>query len=86
MKLVPYDKQKIQQIGTRYSDVYNTLMEFRESGMDCCKLEGYPHKTATNCAVALRAAIQRYKMFTVRVFVRKDEVFLVKNEELYGKK
>ena len=84
MKLVPYDVRKVNRINTN-SDNYAPLAEFADSGLECAKVEGWPHKTATACAVSLRASIKHYRMFTIRVFVRKGEVFLIKNEELYGK-
>jgi hypothetical protein len=79
MKLIAYDKTKLENInGFKKSDILMVIEEFTASGMDCVKVEGYTHKSATSCMSSLSNAIKRYKIGGVRALVRKGEVFLIK--------
>ena len=78
MKLIPCDEKVTTTVKNIRQDNFKLLMQFAESGHECAKIEGYPHKSADGCAVALRAAIKKYRIFTVGVSVRKDNVYLIR--------
>lgn len=77
MKLVAYDKKKING-----SFVYGQNMElveqFRNSDLDCVKVEGWTHSNASVCVACLNATIKRCRIFTIKAISRNGEVFLVK--------
>lgn len=77
MKFVPYDRKKL---GCYYSKTSNLkiLESFLESGLDCAKLEGWPHSSAGSCSASLRKSIQRFGIKGVTTTIRKGEVFLIK--------
>lgn len=79
MKLIPTSKNAIATVRNVRSDNFKLLSEFAESGMDCAKVEGYPHKNAESCAVSLRRAISTYRMYTIGVTVRNGNVYLIRN-------
>ena len=78
MKLVPFNGK----IGGFYkkTDNYDTIKEFKASGLECAEIEGFPQKDAYSCAASLRNTIKRYNMFGVRSVVRNGRVFLVREE------
>ena len=78
MKLIPCDKKAIPTVKNIRSDNFKLLIEFAESGNECAQVEGYPHKDANACAAALRAAIKKFRIFTIAVAVRKDNVYLIR--------
>lgn len=78
MKLVPYEKKKLGNYYARTSNL-KILEEFLDSGLDCAKLEDYPHKNAYSCSASLRKSIQRFGMKGITIMVRKNDVFLIKN-------
>lgn len=78
MKLVKYDKN---ELGTKYyakTDHQKLIEEFVNSDMDCAKIEGWTHASATSCQNALSASIKRFNFSGIRAMVRNKEVFLVK--------
>ena len=79
MNFIPCDKNAIAIVRNVRSDNFALLSNFADSGLECAKVEGYPHKSAEGCASALRAAIKNYRMFTIRVVKRGDEVYLIRN-------
>lgn len=54
------------------------LMRFAESGLDCVKLEDWPHKNARSLVASLHSTVKRLNL-NVSVIRRGDDVFLVKN-------
>lgn len=78
MNFIPCDKKAIATVKNIRSDNFKLLTEFAESGHECAQVEGYPHKNANACAAALRAAIKKYRIFTIGVAVRKDNVYLIR--------
>ena len=78
MRLIPYDKKKLNTGIYKKSKNYKLLMEFVESGLDCAKVEGYTQADAYGCSRSLTASAKRYHIDHVRSIVRKGEVFLVK--------
>lgn len=80
MKLVPYDRNKINNVDRYYSKSANhvLLMEFINSDMDCAKVENYPHKTSTSCAASLARSVKRYGFNSIKVRESKGEVYLIK--------
>lgn len=66
------------EIIDKKSDLLMMLDEFRESGKDCVKIVGFPHKNATNCARNIQVAIKRYRIKTVKCVRRGDNIYLVK--------
>lgn len=81
MKLVPYEKNNIQNVHVVYRAGRNMrmLQEFIDSGLDCVKIEDYPHKSAMICQQNLTVSVTRLGMRkSVKVLRRKDEVFLIR--------
>lgn len=76
MTLVPYDINKVEV--KKNANLFKVLDEFHKSEYDCMKIEDYPHKNANICASALRASIKRYKLFSIKVCVRGNDVILIK--------
>lgn len=79
MNFIPCDKKAIATVKNIRSDNFTLLTNFADSGLECAQIEGYPHKSAQGCASALRAAIKTYRIFTVSVAVRKNNVYLIRN-------
>lgn len=80
MKLVPYDRSKLKIYKPGRNQAI--LLEFVESGLDCVKVEDWTHKNAKVCqsnlgACALKLGLQN----SVRVVIRKGEVFLVRKDK-----
>lgn len=79
MKLIPYDINKFKNLNYyTKGKVHRLLLEFAESGLDCVKVEDYPHKNAYNCTSALQGAIKHYGFNTIRAMTRDGEVFLIR--------
>ena len=76
MTLVPYDINKV--IERKNANLFKVLEDFHGSEYNCMKVEDYPHKNANCCASCLRAAIKRYKLFSIKVSVRGNDVILIK--------
>lgn len=85
MKLIPCDEKAIATVKNVRSDNFKLLMDFAERGIECAKVEGYPHKNADSCAVALRIAIKKYRLFTIGVVVRKEDVYLIRKKPIVKK-
>lgn len=81
-RMVKCTKEEIEVVNRRvYGKNYQLLNDFRESDMDCCKLEGWTQKDAKNCKNSLDATINRYKMFTIGVMTRDNtHVYLYKKD------
>lgn len=77
MKLTPYNKNDLV-IRRPKSDNFGLLSEFVNGGLECAKVEGYPHHDATTCATSLRQSIKRYGFLGITVAKRGDDVYLVK--------
>lgn len=77
MKLVPCEKIHLKTY-VRNSDNFETIMEFKDSELECAKVEGYPHVSAKICATSLRNTIKNYKIRGIKVSYRGDEVYLIK--------
>lgn len=56
------------------------LEAFRDSGMDCARVEGWTHVNAKSCRASLANSIKNLKMYNIQVFERKGEVYLVKKK------
>lgn len=78
MNYIPCNEKAIAIVKNVRSDNFTLLMNFAESGLDCAQVRDYPHSSATACATALRAAIRKYRIFTIAVAVRKDNVYLIR--------
>lgn len=73
----------VSEVGDLYKKTrnYETLMEFKESGLACAQLEKYPHKDAKSCQSTLLNSIRLFKLVGIKVRVRGQKVYLV-NENL----
>lgn len=78
MKLVPYEKSKLNYGAYKVSNNYKILNEFVESGLDCARVDGFTSKTAGNCAAALKKSIKRYKFGGISAISRKGCVYLIR--------
>lgn len=82
MKLTPYDATLIARSYAKKNDNYAFIKEFDASGVDCAKIEGYPHKSAASCVSSLSKTISRYKMPWITVTMHKGEVYLIRTSKL----
>ena len=78
MKLVAYDKEKLNLGMYKKTKNLKILNEFINSDMDCARVEGYSNVNAASCASSLKRSVDRFRMTGIEVFVRKGEVYLVK--------
>lgn len=77
MKLTQYDAKKLNDRQYKRTKLFDILEEFAESDMECAKVEGWPHKSATSCQASLTKSIKNFG-FNIKVVTRNKEVFLVK--------
>lgn len=71
---------ELEEFGTlrAYSDNYTFIESFRNSSAKCAKVEGYPQCNAKSCYDSLRSTLSRYKIETIKVLLRKGNVYLIK--------
>lgn len=82
MTLVPCNIQEADRAKERkYTDLYRTLMDFAESGLECMEVKDFSHKTAAYCASSIAAAIKRYHLYNIRAVQRRDRVFLIRDNK-----
>lgn len=78
-ELVEATERETQEVIRRpYNKNWRILNEFAESGLDCCRLKGWTNKKALYCKNSLDLSIKRYKMFTIKVVVRNEQVYLMR--------
>lgn len=80
MILIPTDKKKLER-KRPYTRYHETLVEFRDSNVDCVLVKGWTNKNAKSFASSISESIKRYKMdnqIKVRLIV--GEVYLIKKE------
>lgn len=79
MKLIPYDKAKIEGIMYyKKTDNLKILEEFASSGLDCAKVDEFSNKSAFSCSNSLNHSIKRYKFAGIRAISRRGNVYLIK--------
>lgn len=78
MKLIPCDIKSINSRLYKYTDNMKVIMEFVNSGIDCAKVENYPHIRPYSCANALNRCAERMNMPQIKAIVRKKAVYLVR--------
>lgn len=79
MKLIPYDKAKIEGIMYyKKTDNLKILEEFASSGLDCAKVDEFSNKSAFSCANSLNHSIKRYKFAGIHAISRRGNVYLIK--------
>lgn len=82
MKLIPYDKEKLGEIGWYKTPKNLAIIEkFIASGLDCAELTEHGHKKATYCQWCIYSTLKRFKINTVKVITRKERVFLIRIDE-----
>ena len=81
MKLVPVEAATMRMRGEKRSDNFMTLMDFINSGNKCVMIESFTQKNANYCAMCLRTAIKKYRLYNVYAFQRGGIVFLIKKDK-----
>lgn len=81
MKLVPYDRNKIDNVNFVKTKNYKLLLEFVESNELCARVDDHDCAKASYCAASLQASIKRFNINNVRVMLRKDKVFLIRTDK-----
>ena len=76
MRLVPCELEP-KEYGFKKTKNFKILNEFIKSGMKCAQVEGYPQKTAHNCACSFRQSIKHFGMNHIFVITRKGKVYLI---------
>ena len=77
MKLVPYEREKIKNIGWTKTKNLAILEEFLRSNYDCVEVKEFTTKSASTCAASLQVSIKRFGLSdSVFAISRKDRVFL----------
>lgn len=86
MRLVPVKANEIKSVwGYAQSKNLGVLEEFRDSDLDCVKVEDWTQAQAFSCSNSLNASIKRYKMNNLKAFVRDGEVYLIKKDKFNKK-
>ena len=80
MRLIPYDKSNLKHTGYVKTKNYQILQEFIDSGLDCAKVEGWTHKSASSAQWGLTASIKRFKLNGIKCILVDGEIFLIKKE------
>lgn len=80
MKMVPCNIDEIKWFYTPGRN-QKLIQEFINSDMKCVKIEDYPHKNAKSCQTSMIGSLKRMRVKTIKVMIRKDEVFLRKVEK-----
>lgn len=80
MRLTPFNKADLRLAAYRKTKNYSILMEFMNSDMDCAKIER-DGDNAYQYANSLRRSIKYFNLNSIKVSVRKDDVFLIRNIE-----
>lgn len=81
MKLVPYDKNKIERLNSyKMSENHRLLEEFAKSGLDCALVEGYTTSNAHVCAKSLKNSMKTYGFGGFTAIVRKGKVYLIRED------
>ena len=79
MKLVPYEREKIENIGWSKTKNFKILEEFLHGDYDCVEVKEFTNKNARTCAGSLQASVRRFGLTdSVMVISRKDRVFLIR--------
>ena len=78
MKMIPYEWEKVRY----YKKTKNLeiLEEFVNSGLECAKIEGYPHKNAKSAQSCLYSSMKRFGIDGIAIVVRKGNLFLLKTK------
>ena len=79
MRLTPFNKSDLRICAYRKTKNYSILMEFIHSDMECAKIEKV-NGGAYQYANSLRRSLKYFNLGGVRVAVRKNDVFLIKDE------
>ena len=77
IKLIPCDRNEIEGGYARTKNL-KILEEFRDSGLDCAKLEGWTNKDANHAATSLNVSIKRFKFGGIKATGRAGNVYLIK--------
>lgn len=86
MRIVPKTMEEFRKEVRPMTDNYKLLTDFANSDYECVKLEGYTHKDAKSCQSSICASIRKFRMIGIRVRIHRDDVFLVKEEQVRNKK
>ena len=78
MYFTPYEKEQLKKDLWSKNRNFILLTKFAESNYDCVEVGGYPHKNARSCQRCLINAIQHYKIHNIKVAIRGERVFLIK--------
>lgn len=78
MRLVPCDPNDLNIRAYRRTKNLAILMEFINSDIECAKIER-SNLNAYQCANSLRRSADHYGLKGVKIAVRKNEVFLLKD-------
>lgn len=81
MRLVPYDKTKLN-MRKCYEPTrnYKFLMEFIESGLDCVKIEDYPHKSMASAQASFVSSIKHFHMTQIRCIRSNGKLYLIRTD------
>lgn len=81
MKIVPFNKKEIRDLNRyRHTKNQKILQDFIDSGLDCVKIEDYPHKSASVCCGVLRKSAERFHMNNIEILYRGEDVYLVRKD------
>jgi hypothetical protein len=75
MKQIKHDSTMVL-----HSSTLETLLKFTGSDSKCTMLTGYPRAKIHNVAANLRKAIKTYRIYTVEVTLKDNELYLIRKE------
>lgn len=78
MRLTPFNRADLRLAAYRKTKNYSILMEFLNSDMDCARIERAEGDNAYQYANSLRRSIKYFNLNSIKVSVRKDDVFLIR--------
>ena len=85
MRFEAYDINLVECKGYKRTSNVRLLNEFVNSGLACATVEDFDQANANSCAASLKMTALRERLYSVKVIVRKDKVYLI-NEIVANKK
>lgn len=79
MKLIPVDINEINAI-YKPTKNYQLLMEFHESDLECVEIVDFTNKNVKSFQTILITAAKRYGLHSIKVCIRGDRIFLIKDQ------
>lgn len=77
VRLIPCDVNELRGVYKRTKN-YEILKEFADSNLECAKLVEFTQSSAYICANSLNKSAMRFRLYNIKAFARKGEVYLIR--------